>query len=65
MDPNPRLHTPAPSPLTYQFRACPRCSGDLVNGRDEYGPETFCLQCGYRKAPGGKLNLAFSKEHLF
>ena len=29
------------------FRACPRCHGDMQDGRDQYGEYKECLQCGY------------------
>ncbi len=29
------------------FRACPRCKGDLHLNRDVYGRYRECLQCGY------------------
>jgi len=46
---HPRKYRPSLSPPVYRFRACPRCSGDLLNTDDHYGPETFCIQCGYRR----------------
>ena len=32
-----------------QFKACPRCSGDMKQTRDMYGKYNECLQCGYTK----------------
>ena len=29
-----------------QFKACPRCHGDLIEGRDQYGSYLSCIQCG-------------------
>ncbi|MBI4201196.1 MAG: hypothetical protein HY531_02775 [Chloroflexi bacterium] len=29
------------------FKACPRCKGDVYEDRDEFGPFKSCLQCGY------------------
>ena len=29
-----------------QFRACPRCRGDMKSTRDMYGNYKECLQCG-------------------
>lgn len=29
------------------FRACPRCGGDLHANQDIYGEYKECLQCGY------------------
>jgi len=34
---------------TIQFKACPRCKGDLILEEEDYGPEWVCLQCGYRE----------------
>ncbi len=28
------------------FKACPRCKGDMVRNRDMYGEYAQCLQCG-------------------
>ncbi len=30
-----------------EFKACPRCQGDLHATRDMYGEYKWCLQCGY------------------
>lgn len=32
-----------------QFKACPRCSGDMKQTRDMYGKYNECIQCGYTK----------------
>ena len=33
-----------------QFKACPRCKGDLEFERNEVGDvEAYCLQCGLRR----------------
>ena len=29
------------------FKACPRCGGDLNAGTDRYGEYLRCLQCGH------------------
>jgi hypothetical protein len=29
------------------FRGCPRCRGDIHDGRDQYGDYKQCLQCGH------------------
>ena len=29
------------------FKACKRCSGDLYDTADIYGPYWHCLQCGH------------------
>ena len=31
------------------FKACPKCRGDLVLGRDIYGRYVECIQCGFMK----------------
>lgn len=31
----------------FWFQACPRCRGDLYQGRDIYGAYIACVQCGY------------------
>lgn len=30
-----------------EFKACPRCRGDVHTNRDMYGTYRECLQCGY------------------
>jgi hypothetical protein len=30
----------------YWLKQCPKCEGDLVSDRDEYGEYISCLQCG-------------------
>ena len=30
----------------FWFKACPRCHGDLIEGRDQYGSYLSCIQCG-------------------
>ena len=32
---------------TWQFKACPRCNGDLYVERDKFGWHSTCLQCGH------------------
>ena len=29
-----------------QFKACPKCHGDLIEGSDQYGSYLSCIQCG-------------------
>ena len=29
-----------------RFKACPKCHGDLIDGRDQYGSYLSCIQCG-------------------
>ena len=31
------------------FKGCPRCSGDLIHDRDQYGHFVTCAQCGFSK----------------
>ncbi len=33
----------------FWFKRCPRCSGDLFEDRDQYGPFVTCMQCGLNK----------------
>ena len=33
--------------MKFQFKACPRCGGDLHLESDMYGAYAQCLQCGY------------------
>lgn len=37
------------------FKACPRCTGDLLVNSDIYGRYVECLQCGYMGAYTGEL----------
>lgn len=30
-----------------RFKVCPRCKGDVLLERDQYGWYELCLQCGY------------------
>ena len=30
-----------------KFKACPKCKGDIVLDRDQYGWYEQCIQCGY------------------
>ena len=32
---------------TIYLKHCPRCSGDIGVGSDQYGGYIHCLQCGY------------------
>ena len=32
---------------TLEFKACPRCQGDMISDRDIYGLYRQCLQCGH------------------
>ena len=46
----------------FWLKACPRCSGDLYQDLDQYGPFVSCLQCGLSKdvssEPGEGLQFA-------
>ena len=46
-----------------EFKACPRCTGDLKLTRDMYGDYRECLQCGYTKdiLPEPKKNFDWAK----
>ena len=33
----------------FWFKQCPRCSGDLYQSKDWFGPFITCLQCGLNK----------------
>jgi|GEM_PF-1940590 acetyl-CoA carboxylase beta subunit len=32
-----------------RLKACSRCGGDMIGGRDIYGEFDTCLQCGHTK----------------
>ena len=33
----------------FWFKRCPRCTGDLYEDRDVYGPFITCVQCGFSR----------------
>ena len=33
----------------FWFKLCPRCNGDLLEDRDQYGSFITCMQCGFSK----------------
>ena len=33
----------------FRLKGCPRCEGDILLDRDEYGWYEHCLQCGYQR----------------
>lgn len=33
----------------FWFKRCPRCNGDLIAERDQYGAFITCMQCGMCK----------------
>jgi hypothetical protein len=34
----------------FWLKSCPRCNGDLYEGKDKYGRYVSCLQCGYHRS---------------
>ena len=50
----------------FWFKLCPRCSGDLVEDRDQYGTYVSCMQCGFnRDVPSSSVGtLVLSAEPL-
>ena len=46
-----------------QFKACPKCHGDVIDGSDQFGSYRSCIQCGRymansSKKPAGAGNYA-------
>lgn len=37
--------------MTFFFKACPRCTGDLLGTQDIYGKYIRCVQCGHIPYP--------------
>ena len=37
----------------YRLKSCPRCHGDVLDDRDEYGWYELCLQCGHMRYMSG------------
>lgn len=33
--------------MQLRFKSCPRCKGDVILDRDQYGWYQQCLQCGH------------------
>ena len=33
----------------FWLKKCPRCSGDLYDEKDTFGPYFSCVQCGFHK----------------
>ncbi|MBI2830372.1 MAG: hypothetical protein HYX81_04345 [Chloroflexi bacterium] len=33
----------------FRFKGCPRCHGDLLVDRDEFGWYEECIQCGFTR----------------
>ena len=50
----------------FWFKLCPRCSGDLLEDRDQYGYFVTCMQCGFHKDVPADLEgpFAISAEPL-
>ena len=47
------------------FKACPRCRGDVSTKQDMYGKYAECLQCGYMvdiEDPNALLLVAEARE---
>lgn len=42
------------------LKCCPHCNGDLNENRDEYGPYTSCIQCGYYLTEAEEVLLKYS-----
>ena len=43
----------------FYFKSCPRCSGDLFQDSDTFGPYVNCAQCGFHKdIPDGSAPMA-------
>ena len=38
----------------FWFKQCPRCNGDLISERDQYGSFISCMQCGLSKDVKGE-----------
>ena len=38
------------------FKACPRCKGDLHRSQDYYGEYRQCLQCGHTEYPRSRAD---------
>ena len=38
------------------FKACPRCKGDVQKNRDYYGEFRQCLQCGHTEYPRSEVD---------
>ncbi|MBC8281182.1 MAG: hypothetical protein H8E48_10385 [Chloroflexi bacterium] len=36
----------------YLLKQCPKCSGDLATGDDQYGQYVSCMQCGFCRDVG-------------
>ena len=41
----------------FWFKQCPRCSGDLISERDQYGSFISCMQCGLSKDISGEKEI--------
>jgi hypothetical protein len=51
----------------FWLKACPKCHGDLYNGKDAYGSFIACMQCSryLTQAEEAKLVLATAKPNLW
>jgi hypothetical protein len=43
----------------FWFKSCPRCRGDLYEGKDIYGRYVACLQCGHYLGEAEELVLSY------
>ena len=54
--------------MSIMLKSCPRCRGDLVTDRDQYGAFLQCLQCGYvqdlQMQPQGKQQHSEKEKEL-
>ena len=51
----------------FWLKACPKCQGDLYNGKDTYGSFISCMQCSryLTQAEEAELVLATAKSNLW
>jgi len=40
-------HSEAGGDVVMKFKSCPKCKGDVIIDRDQYGWYEQCMQCGY------------------
>lgn len=48
--------------VSVRLKSCPRCRGDLYYDYDQYGKDTYCVQCGYRPIPADVMALAVERQ---
>jgi hypothetical protein len=54
-----KQHIKLEGEIAVEFKACPRCQGDLTANRDMYGAYNECLQCGFTQDIQPKLRRRF------